>query len=189
MTVRMTLLAAAAGATRREVRFEDDAPLDERGLLRARQQAPSLPAVRQTYAAPSLRCRQTAEAMGLTAVTAPELAACSMGRWRGRTLDEVAAQEQEAVAAWLADPAAAPHGGESLLALRDRVGSWLDCRPAVEEGRVLVVADQTVIRAALVHALGLPPQTFWRLDVEPLAAVELSGRLGRWNLRLSPAGR
>ena len=40
-----------------------------------------------------------------------------------------------------------------------------------------------MIRAALVHALDLPPRTFWRLDVAPLTATELSGRSDRWNLR------
>ena len=31
-----------------------------------------------------------------------------MGRWAGRTLDDVAAEEPAEVAGWLADPAAAP---------------------------------------------------------------------------------
>jgi hypothetical protein len=35
-----------------------------------------------------------------------------------------------------------------------------------------------------VGALGLPLSVFWRLDVPPLTVTELSGRAGRWNLRL-----
>ncbi|WP_234485642.1 hypothetical protein [Streptomyces sp. MBT97] len=45
-------------------------------------------------------------------------------------------------------------------------------------------AEPDVVRALLVSALGLPEPAFWRLDVRPLTAVELSGRAGRWNLRV-----
>nr|EIF93375.1 phosphoglycerate mutase [Streptomyces tsukubensis NRRL18488] len=41
-----------------------------------------------------------------------------------------------------------------------------------------------MVRAAVVHALALPPEAFWRLDVPALTVTELSGREGRWNLRL-----
>ncbi|KIF72592.1 phosphoglycerate mutase, partial [Streptomyces sp. AcH 505] len=84
-------------------------------------------------------------------------------------------------AAWLADPAAAPHGGESLAALHERVGAWLrDLAP--EGGRVVVVAEPDVVRAAVALAVGAPASAFWRIDVRPLTATELSGRNGRWNL-------
>ncbi|MFJ3922584.1 hypothetical protein [Streptomyces sp. NPDC090022] len=36
----------------------------------------------------------------------------------------------------------------------------------------------------VVHALGLDARTFWRLDARPDTLTELSGRAGRWNLRL-----
>ncbi len=48
---------------------------------------------------------------------------------------------------------------------------------------MLAVAEPAVVRAAIVHALGLPPALFWRLDVPPLTLTELTGRSGRWNLR------
>lgn len=63
-------------------------------------------------------------------------------------------------------------------------GAWLDSLNGA--GRVLAVAEPSLVRAAVVHALELPPQAFWRLDVTPLTLTELSGRSGRWNLR---AGR
>ncbi|MER6394802.1 histidine phosphatase family protein [Kitasatospora sp. NPDC001603] len=131
---------------------------------------------------PAPRCRRTAEALGLGAEPAPHLADLDVGAWRGRSLDEVAATDPAALAAWMSDPAAAPHGGASVAALVTRVGGWLDGR-AGDAGRVLVVAEPAVVRAAVVHALGLPPAVFWRLDVRPLSVTELSGRAGRWNLR------
>lgn len=54
--------------------------------------------------------------------------------------------------------------------------------PAWTGGRLLAVVEPAVVRAALLHALGLPMETFWRLDVAPLTLTELSGRSGRWNL-------
>ncbi|MFJ8002128.1 histidine phosphatase family protein [Streptomyces sp. NPDC096310] len=133
------------------------------------------------YVSPSPRCRTTARLLGLDARPLPDLAPWAMGRWRGRTLDEVAAAEPRAVSAWLADPAAAPHGGESLLALQARVGRWLDAL-GQNTPRVVAVAEPDIVRAATVHALGTAAGTFWRFDVRPLTATEFTGRDGRWNL-------
>ncbi|WP_030394040.1 histidine phosphatase family protein [Kitasatospora purpeofusca] len=159
--------------------------LDEAGVRAARALRPDLPVASHRFVSPSARCRRTAEELGLAdAVAEPELRGCAAGRWRGRTLDEVAAEEPEALMAWLADPAAAPHGGESVRQLCARVAGWLDGTAAGLTGRVLVVAEPDAVRAAAVHALGVPDQAFRRLDVPPLAVVELTGRAGRWNLRL-----
>jgi len=78
---------------------------------------------------PEQRCAQTCERMGLQADMDDGLRDWELGRWRGSTLDEVAAAEGDAVASWLADPSAAPHGGESLAALLGRVSEWLDGVP------------------------------------------------------------
>ncbi|GAA3041478.1 hypothetical protein GCM10020229_60790 [Kitasatospora albolonga] len=107
-----------------------------------------------------------------------------MGRWRGRTLEELTTTEPAALAQWLADPEAAPHGGEPLTALCARVADWLDALAGTHpDGRVLAVAEPELVRAAALHTLGAPPASFWRIDVAPLTATELSGRTGRWNLR------
>ncbi|MFE0646640.1 histidine phosphatase family protein [Streptomyces sp. NPDC058877] len=182
MTVRLTLISPATGEALREVRFDDDGPLDPTSIARAEALASAVGPSPRAYASPSRRCRRTAEALGLQAVPLGELAGCAMGRWRGRGLAEVAEADAAGVSAWLSDPTAAPHGGESLRDLRVRVGSWLDdLRDG--SGRVVAVVEPDVIRAATVHALAVPDATAWRLDVRPLAAVHLSGRAGRWNLR------
>ncbi|MFJ8310369.1 MULTISPECIES: histidine phosphatase family protein [unclassified Streptomyces] len=185
MTTRVILVSPASSEALRQARFDADSPLDAAGIRRARSAADALPAATRTAVSPGVRCRQTADALGLSAVPDAALAGCAMGRWHGRTLDEVSAAEPAEVAAWLADPACAPHGGESLLTLCGRAGDWL-AAAARQEGRVIAVAEPDVVRAAVVRALGLPEQLFWRIDVPPLTAVELSGRAGRWNLR---AGR
>ncbi|GHF59052.1 phosphoglycerate mutase [Streptomyces mashuensis] len=184
MTVRVMLISPAGGEALREARFDDDAPLDAAGAARARAAAGSVPGAGRVVTAPSVRCRETAAALGLSAAgPEPALRDLDAGRWRGRALADVAAHEAEGLAAWLADPDAAPHGGESVTELTGRVGAWLDGLTVGDGGRVLAVADPAVVRAAVVHALRLPPAAFWRLDVAPLTLTELSGRAGRWNLR------
>lgn len=183
MTIRLTLLCATAHAER-EVRFGEDTPLDEQALGRGRRIAGSLPAAEVWRTAPSLRCRQTVRALGRDVVAVePVLRDMDMGSWQGRTLDEVAAGDGADLAAWMSDPEAAPHGGESVAQLCRRAAAWLDGLPA-DTGRVLAVVEQAVARAALLHAVGAPAQSFWRVDVPPLSAFQITGRSGRWNLRI-----
>ncbi|MFJ3640001.1 histidine phosphatase family protein [Streptomyces sp. NPDC090108] len=183
MTARVVLISPATSPALREARFGDDGPVDERGAERARAAAESLPGAVRTLTSASARCRGTAAGLGLRGVDAAELAPLDVGRWRGRTLDEVGAAEPEAVARWLADPSCAPHGGESVEDVCARVGGWLESAAEVS-GRTLAVVEPEIVRAAVVHALGVPAAAFWRLDVPPLTATELSGRAARWNVRL-----
>ncbi|MFE9661896.1 histidine phosphatase family protein [Streptomyces sp. NPDC005955] len=186
-TTRVTLVAPALGRDLREARFSGDGPLDPASRAGATAAGAELPAAARWFCSPTGRCRDTARALRTAAearpvAEPPALAGLDVGRWRGRTLGEVSADDPAGLSAWLGDPAATPHGGESLPALRARVGTWLDALTD-EGGRVLVVAEPDVVRAALAHALDLPGPSFWRLDVEPLASVDLSGRSGRWNVR------
>ncbi|WP_405613407.1 histidine phosphatase family protein [Streptomyces sp. NBC_00076] len=187
MTVRLTLLCAAA-PTERDVRFGGDTALDERAMGQARRVAGSLSAATVRLTAPSQRCRQTAQALGWDAVAMePALRDMDMGSWQGRTLDEVAASDGAGLAVWMSDPQAAPHGGESVAQVCHRIAAWLEELPA-DPGRVVAVVEQAVARAALLHAMGAPQQSFWRVDVPPVSAFQIIGRSGRWNLRIGAVG-
>lgn len=183
MTSRITLISPAMNRSLRETRFDDDGPLDASGTARAESAAGSLRAADRVLVSPTVRCRDTASALGLAAVPEPELAGLDMGRWRGLTLDEVMTREPEAMTSWLTDPDAVPHGGESVRALCERAARWLQAS-AEFEGRTLAVVEQEIVRALAVTILDAPGPAFWRLDVPPLTATDLSGRSGRWNLRL-----
>ncbi|WP_151478795.1 histidine phosphatase family protein [Streptomyces albicerus] len=187
MTCRVMLISPAISAALREARFDDECPLDAAGLRLARSAAGSLPAPDQALASPTVRCRETATALGLDAVAEPELAGLDVGRWRGATLAEVSAGEPEAVGRWLADPASAPHGGESVRALCERVAKWLEAAAGSGTGRIVAVVEPEIVRAGVVRALGAPESAFWRVDVPPLTATEFSGRAGRWNVRVGRA--
>lgn len=178
----LDLLMICHGSTKawRRAHFPADEPLDRQGLAGAGEAAAAMPFVRPALTSPARSARQTAAALGLAALPDDSLADCDYGRWSGQALADVAAVEPEAVAAWLARPDAAPHGGESLLALIDRTAAWLTART---ERRLVAVTHPAVLRAALVHVLGAPAAAFWRIDVAPLSTVELRSDGRRWQLR------
>ncbi|MEU1513605.1 histidine phosphatase family protein [Streptomyces sp. NPDC005811] len=183
MTSRVTFVPPAMNDSLRRARFDDGGSLDAGGTARARAAAGSLPAAVRVLLSPSVRCRETAAALGLDGTEEPELAGLDMGRWRGLTLAEVGSAEPQEVGRWLADPDAAPHGGESVADLCARVGRWLRAA-AGTDGHTVAVVEPEIVRAVVVHVLGAPLAAFWRLDVPPLTATSVSGRAGRWNVRL-----
>ncbi|WP_105968085.1 histidine phosphatase family protein [Streptomyces geranii] len=184
MTSRVLLISPAISAALREARFDDDCPLDASGLRLARAAAGTLPPVSRVWVSPTVRCRETAAALGLDAGPEPGPAALDAGRWRGATLAEVTEKDPEGLARWLTDPLSAPHGGESVGTLCDRVARWLDDTAAQVTGRSVAVVEPEVVRAVTVRVLGAPESAFWRVDVPPLTVTEVSGRTGRWNLRV-----
>ena len=95
--------------------------------------------------------------------------------------DPVPAQYRAALADWLKDPRAAPHGGESFADVVKRVGGWMN-EMLGRSGSVLAVTHALVIRAAIAHALGAGPEIFRHIDVAPLTKVKLSSGGGRWTL-------
>ncbi|WP_317442357.1 histidine phosphatase family protein [Streptomyces collinus] len=193
MPFRVTFVAAARSSPLLAERFEDDRPLDQAGwdeVQRAAGDLLPLAASELRYCSPTPRSRATGDVLGYAPLVQLALRDCDMGRWRGLTLGEAMAREPDAVDAWLADPRSIPHGGESLLSFISRVGGWLDTRPVEEGGRIVAVAEPSVIRAALVYALKAPPSTYWNIDVRPLSSTTVTGRAGRWNLRLDcPSGQ
>ncbi|MFF5026566.1 histidine phosphatase family protein [Streptomyces collinus] len=193
MPFRVTFVAAARSSPLLAERFEDDRPLDQAGwdeVQRAAGDLLPLAASELRYCSPTPRSRATGDALGYAPLVQLALRDCDMGRWRGLTLGEAMAREPDAVDTWLADPRSVPHGGESLLGFISRVGGWLDTRPVEEGGRIVAVAEPSVIRAALVYALKAPPSTYWNIDVRPLSSTAVTGRAGRWNLRLDrPSGQ
>jgi broad specificity phosphatase PhoE len=181
MTARLILICHASTDAVRKAAFPADEPLDEQGRTAAAALAGRLPRADRCLTSPEPRTRQTAEALHLSAIVAPTLHECRYGNWGGRPLTDVQAQRPEAVALWLDDPAASPHGGETILSLMQRVAAWLTGEQTQQQ-QTIVVTHATIIRAAIVHALGAVPQSFWRIDIAPLSITRLSGADGRWNL-------
>lgn len=178
MSDRLTLVSHSSTSATNLAAFGSDEPLDARGARWAADAAGGVARASRVLSSPMLACRQTAEALGLGApLVDPALADWDLGRWRGRTLDGVAADEPAAVRSWLTDATAAPHGGETLTGLLSRVGGWLDSVPGA--GHTVAVTHAAVVRAVVLAALGAPPAAFWRVDIAPLTVTVLGGGPGR----------
>lgn len=181
MTARLHLLCAASTASTGSVSFAADEPLNAQGresLLGLTDRLPSFDVVLRS---PALCAAQTAEGLALEPAVEPLLRDCNFGRWAGRSLEEVEACEAAAIADWLQNTNAAPHGGESFADVTKRVGEWMD-RMLTGAGSVLAITHALVIRAAIIHALGAGLQAFRHIDVAPLTRARLSGGGGRWTL-------
>lgn len=176
----MLLRHATTTAVRRAA-FPLDEPLDAAGLDAARALRGRL-GRGEALCSEAGRARETAAAAGLAPVRVDAaLNECDFGTWRGRSLAEVHERDPEAAEAWMTDPSAAPHGGESLLKFSARVGAWLDAQ-AGAEGRAIAVTHGGVVKAAVMQALGAPIEAFWRIDVAPLRVTELHAHDGRWTV-------
>ena len=169
---RLLLVRHGSTTATRTSAFPTDEELDEPG----RTAAGALAGLRRTrhvdvLVSPSERCRQTAAAAGwLEPTVDPALAECDFGAWGGRSLADVHAEDGDAVTAWMTDPDAVPHGGESLSAFARRVAAWLDGQGRLAGG-ALAVTHGGVVKAAVVHALGAPLSAFWRIDAAPLTVT------------------
>jgi broad specificity phosphatase PhoE len=181
MTARLDLIAHGATEAARAGRFPDDDALEASSVIAVEALSSRLRSYGRVLTAPARAARETAAALGLGAEVETALRDCDYGRWRGLASKDVAAREPDGFAAWLDDPAAAPHGGESLAALILRVSVWL-AESLARDGATLAVTHASVVRAAIASALGAGPSAFWRIDVAPLSLARLSGRDGRWNL-------
>jgi broad specificity phosphatase PhoE len=188
MTTRLDLVAHGPSSATREARFPDDEAIEASSVAFLEALSGRLRPYGRVLTAPARAARGTAAALGLGADVETALRDCDYGRWRGLAMTDVAMHEPDEFAAWLSDPTAAPHGGESLTALIERTGAWLG-ESLSRDGATLAVTHASFVRAAIVSALGAGPSVFWRIDVAPLSLVRLSGRERRWNLiALGPLG-
>jgi len=147
--------------------------LDRGGRAQAAALAGLLPAADRCWSSLAARARATAALLGGPApVGTPELAECDFGGWAGHGAEEVFAADPEGLAAWHADPDAAPHGGEGLAAVRSRAARVL-AAAAAAGGTTWAVTHGGLIKAALVEVLGLPSAAVWRLDAAPASVTEL----------------
>jgi broad specificity phosphatase PhoE len=188
VTARLDLLAHGPSEATRAARFPDDEALEASAAQALQALRGKVRPYARAFTAPARAARETAVALGLHVEVEPALRDCDYGRWRGLASKDVAGSEPDAFAAWLGDPVAAPHGGESFAVLIERVGAWLT-QSLARDGATLAVTHASFVRAAIVNALGAGPSAFARIDVAPLSLARLSGREGRWNLvALGPLG-
>jgi len=179
---RLTLICHARTVAQKLACFPLDEPLEMDWQAQAGSRAAAFKRAPHLLSGPEQRARQTAALYGASVETVPALRDCDMGRWQGLSIDDLHREQPEALQTWLADSHSAPHGGESVAQLCERVAAWLAAL-SEQPGHVLAVTHPLVIRAALLHVMQCPLASFNAIDVEPLAQVELRFN-GRWRLRL-----
>jgi broad specificity phosphatase PhoE len=182
--VRLTLLSHGMTDAMAAGRFPADEALNALGV----QQVSAVRGLDQpdwVAAGPERRAHQTAELLGWQPDTDVRLADLDCGQWRSESLSNIAAAD---LARWLTDPSSAPHGGESVVELRERVHDWL-ATMSQTPCRLLAITHPAVIRAALLVALDAPPQSFWRIDIAPASRTTLHYRGQAWRLRSGFAQR
>ena len=159
-----------------------DIELTETGVRQAKLAGERLAArggVDVIVASPLRRARQTAEEVA-AATGAPvefddDLRETDFGEWEGLNITQAQPRRPGEVTSRLADPAAAPPGGESFAAVAVRVRA---ARERLMAGHaretVLVVSHVTPIKTLLTEALLAPPAAMYRmhLDVGSLSEID-----------------
>ena len=149
-----------------------DLPLDELGTAQAQALADAIGPVDRVVASPLLRTRQTAAMFGRDVETDDRLMELDYGDYDGLALADVPSELWER---WRTDFDFAPPGGESLVALRARVGAALDdLAGAARVETIVVVAHVSPIKAAVAWALGVGDEVTWRMFVRPASITRIA---------------
>jgi ribonuclease H / adenosylcobalamin/alpha-ribazole phosphatase len=157
-----------------------DVPLTDVGVQQAAAAAKRLASagIGVIVTSPLLRAVRTAQEVG--AVTGVAVVAddgfreTDFGAWEGLTFAEVRERWPSELSAWLADPDAAPPGGESFAGVSARVTAALRRVLADREGqRVLIVSHVTPIKTLVAAALLAPSAAMFRMHLDVAALCEI----------------
>jgi broad specificity phosphatase PhoE len=182
MAPRVTLICHATTRALRAATFGGDDPIDDVGRAKAERLKGTLRRFDQCLTSPALRARQTAETLGLTATVDERLRDCDFGRWTGLKFSQVIVREPRKLMSWMSNPSSAPHGGEPIPQVMERVAAWLS-EPGRDKVHTVAITHAAVIRAAIVFVIQAQLQSFWRIDVTPLSLTDLRTNGRRWVLR------
>jgi len=157
-----------------------DVPLTETGVLQAAAAAKRLASagIGVIVTSPLLRATRTAqevaEVTGAPVVTDEGFRETDFGAWEGLTFAEVRQRWPAEVTTWLADPAVAPPGGESLAEVSARVTEALHrLLGSREQQTILIVSHVTPIKTLVAAALLAPPAALYRMHLDVAALCEI----------------
>ncbi|MEY9211110.1 bifunctional RNase H/acid phosphatase [Thermobifida halotolerans] len=115
-----------------------------------------------------------AKELGLEVAVEEDLRETDFGAWEGMTFAEARRHSPRELNRWLADPEAAPPGGESFAAVARRVARARDRLLARHRGRtVLVVSHVTPIKVMVQQAMLAPPQALYRMHLDVACLCEV----------------
>jgi len=178
-TTRLFIARHGETLANREYRFigSRDDPLSEHGQVQAAQLAEALAGfpIAAVYSSPMQRAWQTAlpvaEQHSLSVQRCDALREGSFGIWEGMNRAEVLARSPEDAQLfyqWGLDPTLAPPGGESMVAMQERVCSGIEqLALAHPDQSIVLVSHVGPIKALMCTALGVPISTSPRIFLDP----------------------
>ncbi|HEX2113289.1 MAG TPA: histidine phosphatase family protein [Alphaproteobacteria bacterium] len=166
----------------------DAVRLSEKGHRQSQQLAFRLMSVglAAVYSSPLPRARETAEPIarkaGLDVKVAPAATEFDFGAWTGRPMDTLEGDPLWRRFNMFRSTTAAP-GGELMLDVQSRIVALLrELALRHPDSAVAIVSHGDVLRAAILHCLGMPLDLFLRIEIEPasISVVEVS----EWSAKL-----
>lgn len=142
----------------------NDLGLSEEGLHQAEQVGELLASLPMScvYSSPLLRAMQTAEPIarrhGLAVTTIDRLHEVDVGRWEGRSWEEIQRTEPDAYSKFIEDASLFGYpGGENMVQLLERIVSVLEqLMKSHLQQRIAIVGHNVTHRVLVAHLLGIP---------------------------------
>jgi len=149
------------------------------GKEQAAEAAEMLRAVRlqAVYSSPLERATETADEIaaiqGLNVIVLQGLGEMRIGRWEGLSLRAARRRKLWPTIQYTPSLARFPEG-ESFLEAQSRIVETLEGLRSKHSGSIACVSHADPIKLAIAHYIGLPIDSFQRLDVRPASISELS---------------
>ncbi|SDR83112.1 Broad specificity phosphatase PhoE [Nocardioides scoriae] len=158
-------------------------PLNDTGRAQARATgewlAPLKDDLDALVASPVRRTHETAEILaehlGHDVDIEPGIAEMEFGSWDGLSFADVRERFPDDLTAWLGDLDSAPHGGESMRQVQQRVLEGRDRLLAAYAGRTVVaVSHVTPIKVIVADALGASLEAVYKMELGPASVTVVS---------------
>ena len=168
-------------------RGRTDFPLNERGLIQARDLAQELKkfSLKHIYTSPLSRARQTAEAIsqecGIEVKVEEQFNNIELGSWEGRFKNEIAELYPKEWELWINNPEKLRvEDMETLYDVQMRTKACLDSLVSKHDGETLaVVTHRAVLKPLIAACLNIASPYFWRIHLDTASYSLLSYKEGR----------
>jgi alpha-ribazole phosphatase len=162
-----------------------DDPLSEKGWQQMRTAVAGRDEWQHIVSSDLSRCAAFARELGgklaLDVELEPAFRELAFGSWEGKSASELLAEDPEGTAAFWRDPINnTPPGAEPLRDFRQRITTaWQGLLERHAGKHLLLVGHAGMMRILLLHALGLPLESFYRFDPRNASIVRIRVDGGR----------
>lgn len=143
-----------------------DTSLTDLGRIQAKklgQQLKKNNNINAIYCSDLLRARETAEIIGkeisIEPTSSPLLREVAFGNWEGLSIPEIEERYPGQLARWRNELTFAPEGGESLLAVQDRIVSFIKMikeKHQNSDDNILIVSHAATTKVIILSLIGIP---------------------------------